>query len=176
MSDTVRVRAAAVADMPAITRIYAHHVLHGLASFEIEPPAEAEMARRYHMIVEAGLPYLVAECAATIAGYAYAAVYRARPAYRYTVEDSVYVDKDYARRGVGSALMPHLIGACTAAGCRQIVAVIGDSANYPSIELHRKFGFERVGMLPAVGYKFGRWVDSVLMQRAVGEGQRQPPV
>jgi phosphinothricin acetyltransferase len=117
----------------------------------------------------------VAECAGTIAGYAYAATYRARPAYRYTVEDSVYVDKDHAGRGVGSALMPALIDACTAAECRQIIAVIGDSGNHASIRLHCKFGFAQVGLLPAVGYKFGRWVDSVLMQRAIGEGQRQRP-
>jgi len=169
------VRPATVADLPAITAIYRHHVLHGLASFEIEPPDAAEMARRFTEIRELGLPYLVAECDGNIAGYAYAAVYRTRPAYRYTVENSVYVENDYAGRGVGSALMPALIDGCAAAGRRQIIAVIGDSANHASIRLHEKFGFQRVGLLPAVGYKFGRWVDSVLMQKDVGDGQRSPP-
>ena len=169
------VRPATVADLPAITAIYRHHVLHGLASFEIDPPDAAEMARRFTEIRELGLPYLVAECDGNIAGYAYAAVYRTRPAYRYTVENSVYVENDYAGRGVGSALMPALIDGCAAAGRRQIIAVIGDSANHASIRLHEKFGFQRVGLLPAVGYKFGRWVDSVLMQKDVGDGQRSPP-
>jgi L-amino acid N-acyltransferase YncA len=169
------VRPATTADLPAITSIYRHHVLHGLASFEVEPPDAAEMARRFDAIRALGLPYFVAESAGMIAGYAYAAVYRTRPAYRYTVEDSVYVDHESAGRGIGSALMPALIDGCAAAGRRQIVAVIGDSANHASIKLHEKFGFERVGLLPAVGYKFGRWVDSVLMQKDVGEGQRSPP-
>jgi phosphinothricin acetyltransferase len=150
-------------------------VLTGLASFETEPPDEAEIARRYASIRELGLPYLIAESYGEVAGYAYAAIYRTRPAYRYTVEDSVYVDHRCAGRGIGSALMPALIDGCAAAGRRQIIAVIGDSANHGSIRLHRKFGFEQVGVLPAVGYKFGRWVDSVLMQRAVGGGQRTPP-
>ncbi len=175
MGDAPLVRPATVADLPAITAIYRHHVLHGLASFEIEAPDISEMTRRYAVIRELGLPYLVAESGGRVAGYAYAAVYRARPAYRYTVEDSVYVENDCAGRGVGSALMPALIEGCAAAGRRQIIAVIGDSANHPSIRLHEKFGFQRVGLLPAVGYKFGRWVDSVLMQRDVGDGQHSPP-
>jgi L-amino acid N-acyltransferase YncA len=169
------VRPATAADIPAITAIYRHHVLTGLASFEIEPPAEAEIARRFAAIRELGLPYLVVQSGNGIAGYAYAAVYRARPAYRFTVEDSVYVDKDSAGQGIGSTLMPALIEACVAAGRRQIIAVIGDSANLASIRLHAKFGFEKIGVLPAVGFKFGRWVDSVLMQRAVGDGQNSPP-
>ena len=163
------VRPATLADIGTITAIYRYHVLHGLASFEIEPPAATEMERRYTTIRELGLPYLVAESGGKIAGYAYAAEYRARPAYRYTVEDSVYVDNDHAALGIGSALMPQLITGCAAAGRRQIIAVIGDSANHPSIRLHEKFGFERVGLLPAVGFKFGRWVDSVLMQRSLGD-------
>jgi L-amino acid N-acyltransferase YncA len=175
MRHALHVRPATAADLPAITAIYRHHVLHGLASFEVEPPDVEEMARRYAAIRELGLPYLVAENAGKVAGYAYAAVYRTRPAYRYTVEDSVYVDNAYAGHGVGSALMPALIDGCASAGRRQIIAVIGDSANHASIGLHEKFGFERVGLLPAVGYKFGRWVDSVLMQRDVGGGQRSSP-
>jgi len=175
MSAAPLVRPATLADLAAVTAIYRHHVLHGLASFEVEPPDTAEIARRYGAIRELGLPYFVAECDGRIAGYAYAAVYRARPAYRYTVEDSVYVDHEFAGRGIGSALMPALIDGCAAAGRRQIIAVIGDSANRASIKLHEKFGFQRVGLLPAVGYKFDRWVDSVLMQKDVGGGQRTPP-
>lgn len=163
-------------DIPAITVIYAHHVLHGLASFEIDPPDAVEMGRRRAHINEQGLPYLVAEIGGCIAGYAYAAPYRARPAYRHTVEDSIYIDRDFTGCGVGSALLPALIAACEAAGRRQVIAVIGDSANTASIRLHAKFGFARVGLLPAVGWKFGRWVDSVLMQRELGAGSSAPPV
>ena len=169
------VRPATVADIPAITAIYRHHVLHGLATFELDPPDAAEMTRRFAEISKLGLPYLAAEIDGRIAGYAYAAVYRARPAYRYTVEDSVYVDNDHAAQGIGSALMPPLIAGCAKAGRRQVIAVIGDSANLGSIRLHEKFGFQRVGMLPAVGFKFGRWVDSVLMQLAVGDGEHTAP-
>lgn len=176
MPGAIFVRPATAADIPAVAAIYRHHVLHGLASFEIEPPDAAELTRRFAAIRELGLPYLVAELSGRIAGYAYAAVYRSRPAYHYTVEDSVYVDNDCAGKGVGSALMPALIAGCADAGRRQIVAVIGDSGNSGSIRLHAKFGFDRVGMLPAVGFKFGRWVDSVLMQRKVGDGDRSPPV
>jgi len=169
------VRPATLADLPAVTAIYCHHVLHGLASFEVEPPDTDEITRRYGAIRELGLPYFVAESDGRIAGYAYAAVYRARPAYRYTVEDSVYGDHEFAGRGIVSALMPALMDGCAAAGRRQIIAVIGDSANHASIKLHEKFGFQHVGLLPAVGYKFGRWVDSVLMQKDVGGGECTPP-
>jgi len=169
------VRPANDGDLPAITAIYRHHVLYGLASFELDPPDVDEMSRRHRTVVDLGLPYLVAEIAGAVGGYAYAATYRARPAYRYTVEDSVYIDQAYAGKGIGSALMPGLIDGCERAGRRQIIAVIGDSANLASIRLHKKFGFTRVGMLPAVGFKFGRWVDSVLMQRDVGGGQSLPP-
>jgi L-amino acid N-acyltransferase YncA len=175
MQSAVKVRPATVDDLPAITAIYSDHVLHGLASFEVEPPAVAEMTQRFSAIRALGLPYFVAESAGKIAGYAYAAVYRTRPAYRYTVEDSVYIDTAYAGQGIGSALMPALIDGCAAAGRRQIIAVIGDSANHASIRLHAKFGFRLVGTLPAVGFKFGRWVDSVLMQREVGDGERSAP-
>ncbi len=175
VSGDVVVRSATPADIPAIAAIYRHHVLHGLASFETEPPDVAEMTRRYTSVLALGLPYLVADLAGGIAGYAYASVYRARPAYRYTVEDSVYVDNAYAGNGVGSALLPALIAGCEGAGRRQMIAVIGDSANHASIGLHEKFGFERVGLLPAVGFKFGRWVDSILMQRELGAGKSQLP-
>ncbi len=169
------IRAARNSDLPALAAIYAHHVLHGLASFELEPPDCAEMARRHAYVASLGLPYLVAEIDGRIAGYAYAAPYRARPAYRFTVEDSVYVDPGFVRRRIGSALMTPLLAACEAAGCRQMVAIIGDSANLPSIRLHERFGFVRTGLLPAVGWKFNRWVDSVLMQRALGRGDTAPP-
>lgn len=169
------VRAALPADMPAVAGIYAHHVRHGLASFELEPPDTAEMTRRHAYVVELGLPYLVAELDHRVVGYAYVAPYRTRPAYRYTVENSVYIHRDCLGSGVGSALLPRLIAASEAAGCRQMLAVIGDSGNLSSINLHRKFGFSQVGLLPAVGWKFGRWVDSVLMQRELGPGSGQPP-
>ena len=175
MPPATLVRPATAEDIPAITGIYRHHVLHGLATFEIDPPAAAEMARRYAAIRELGLPYLVAESGGNIAGYAYASVYRARPAYRYTVEDSVYVHKDRAGLGVGSALMPALIAGCAEGGRRQIIAVIGDSENFGSIRLHEKFGFKHAGLLVATGFKFGRWVDSVLMQREVGDGRLSLP-
>ncbi len=168
-------RTALGSDSAALAEIYSHHVLRGLASFELDPPDAAEMARRYAHVTRLGLPYLVAEIGGRIAGYAYAAPYRTRPAYRFTVEDSIYVHPDFLGRGVGSALMPQLITACETAGCRQMIAVIGDSDNQPSIRLHQKFGFSRAGLLPAVGWKFGRWVDSVLMQRQLGAGTSQPP-
>ena len=175
MRPQLLVRTATAADIPAITGIYRHHVLHGLASFETEPPDAVEMARRHAEVLELGLPYLVAETGGAIAGYAYAGVYRARPAYRYTVEDSVYAHPDHTGKGIGSALLPALIAGCGHAGLRQMVAVIGDSENRPSIRLHEKFGFQRVGLLPAVGWKFSRWVDCVLMQRDLGPGGSQPP-
>ena len=172
---TPLVRDALETDVPALAEIYSHHVRHGLASFELDPPDTAEMARRRAYATELGLPYLVAEIGGRIAGYAYAAPYRTRPAYRFTVEDSVYIARDFLGSGVGSALLPRLIAACEAAGCRQMLAVIGDSENLPSIRLHEKFGFARAGLLTAVGWKFGRWVDSVLMQRPLGPGSGRPP-
>ena len=175
MAQAPLVRTAGDQDIPAIAAIYAHHVLHGLASFELEAPDAREMAKRRAHITELGLPYLVAQIGGCVAGYAYAAPYRARPAYRHTVEDSIYIHHDFSGRGAGSALMAALIAACETAGHRQMIAVIGDSANTASIGLHAKFGFTRAGLLPAVGWKFGRWVDSVLMQRALGAGDGAPP-
>ena len=168
LSDVIAVRDAAAADIPAIQRIYAHHVLHGLASFEETPPSVEEMAARRVAAIEHGLPYIVAEIGGTVAGYSYATPYRPRPAYRFTVENSVYVDAARHRRGVGQALLAALIARCEAGPWRQMVAVIGDSANAASIGLHERLGFRRVGTLPAVGFKLGRWVDSVLMQREIG--------
>ncbi len=154
-------------DMVRIQVIYAFHVLHGLASFEEEPPSVEELNRRRVEILDRGLPYLVAEMDRKVVGYSYAAPYRSRAAYRFTVENSVYVDHRLRGRGIGCALLSALISRCTEAGCHQMVAVIGDSANTASIALHERLGFLRVGTLHAVGFKFGRWVDSVLMQRAL---------
>jgi phosphinothricin acetyltransferase len=169
------VRASRPADLPAITAIYAHHVLRGLASFELTPPDADEMARRRDEVLARGLPHLVAEANGRLAGYAYAAPYRERPAYRYTLEDSVYIHPDCIGRGIGRALLEVLIEACTVAGYRQLIAVIGDSGNAGSIGLHAACGFVRTGLLPGVGFKFGRWVDSVLMQRDLGAGDRTLP-
>ncbi|HUX24474.1 MAG TPA: GNAT family N-acetyltransferase [Burkholderiales bacterium] len=169
------VRASTPEDVPAIAAIYAHHVLHGLASFELSPPDVNEMARRRAEVLARGLPHLVAEVGGQLSGYAYAAPYRARPAYRYTLEDSVYIRPDCIGRGIGRVLLQALIEACAGAGYRQLVAVIGDSGNAGSIGLHAACGFVRTGLLPGVGFKFGRWVDSVLMQKALGEGDRTLP-
>jgi phosphinothricin acetyltransferase len=171
----MELRAATLADLPAIQAIYAHHVLHGLASFEIEPPSVAELRRRFDAITGGGYPYLVAGDGETVIGYAYASVYRTRPAYRYTVEDSVYVSPAHIGRGIGRQLLTRLIDDCERRGYRQMLAVIGDSANAASIELHRACGFRHSGTLRSVGLKFGRWVDSVIMQRELGESDRTVP-
>ena len=169
-------REAAPADIPAITRIYAHHVAFGLASFEDDAPDEAEMTRRIDDVWERGLPWLVAvDASATVRGYAYAMPYRLRSSYRYTLEDSIYIAPDWLRRGLGRALLTRLIERCAAGNFRQMVAVIGDSANAASIGLHERMGFRRVGLLPAVGFKHRRWVDCVLMQREIGDGAATLP-
>lgn len=166
-------------DLPAIQRIYAHHVLHGLASFEVTPPDLAEITRRRDELVGVGLPYYCAVADGTegqvVLGYAYAGPYRPRTAYRFCVEDSIYVAPEAARRGIGRALLERLIARCTEIGKRQIIAVIGDSANLASIDLHRSCGFRLVGTFQAVGFKHGRWVDSVLMQRSLGPGAESLP-
>jgi L-amino acid N-acyltransferase YncA len=162
-------------DVAAIAGIYGHHVATGLASFELEPPSVDEMQRRFDEIVGRGYPYLVATRNERIAGYAYASAYRARPAYRFSVENSVYVDPDAKRGGIGRALLLALVAECERRGYRQMIAVIGDSANDGSIGLHAACGFERIGTLPAIGWKFDRWVDSVLMQRALGPGAASMP-
>jgi L-amino acid N-acyltransferase YncA len=174
MSD-IPIRPATPRDLAAITRIYDHAVRHGTASFEIEPPDEAEMARRQQALLAGGFPYLVAEQDGMVAGYAYAGPYRARPAYRWSVEDSIYLDPRMQGRGIGRTLLERLIVEAQARKFRQMIAVIGDSANAPSIELHRALGFRLVGTFDNVGFKFGRWLDSVLMQRPLGEGAGTVP-
>ncbi len=163
------VRASTEADVARCAEIYSHHVLHGTASFEIDPPDLAEMKKRRAAVLELGLPHLVAERDSRVMGYAYASNWRPRPAYKFSVEDSIYIDKDAVGQGVGRALLPVLIEQCTALGKKQMVAVIGDSASTPSIRLHASCGFRKVGTLENIGFKFGRWLDSVLMQRALGE-------
>ncbi len=148
---------------------------HGTASFELEPPDEAEMTRRMQAILDGKFPYLVAEVDGAVAGYAYASLYRTRPAYRFTVEDSVYVAPDMQRRGIGIALLKKLIEACTALGYRQMIAVIGDSNQAASIGVHKACGFESAGNLRSIGYKFGRWLDTPLMQLALGPGATTLP-
>ena len=163
-------------DIPAITRIYAHAVRHGTASFELDPPDEAEMLRRQRALVDGGYPYIVAENDGSILGYAYAGPFRPRPAYRHSVENSVYVAPQAQRRGVGRVLLDALIVRCTDAGFRQMIAVIGDSTlQAASIGLHAAAGFRMVGTLDAVGFKHGRWLDSVYMQRPLGAGADTPP-
>ena len=164
---TVIIRAAIASDIDAIAVIYAHHVNYGTGTFETEPPDRVEMARRWSEVTERGLPWLVAEDSGAIAGYAYAAPYRARPAYRYTVEDSVYVRVDRLGTGLGKQLLPALITATRGCGIHQMIAVVGDSANHASIHLHRRFGFHDAGLLKDVGFKFGRWLDTVLLQRSL---------
>lgn len=162
--------------MPAITTIYGHHVRHGFASFETDPPALEDMLHRRTDVTGKGLPYLVAERERAILGYAYAGIYRPRAAYRDTVENSIYLRPDTVGQGIGRLLLPALVAECEARDLRQMVAVIGDSANIASIRLHEACGFRMVGVLEAVGYKLGRWLDSVLMQRRLGQGPSAPPL
>ena len=169
------IRPTTSADIPAITRIYAHAVLHGTATFELEPPDEAEMLRRFEKLRAGAFPYVVAEIDGAVAGYAYAGLFRERPAYRFTVEDSIYIAPEMHRRGIGRALLMRLIADTEAAGFRQMIAVIGDSANTGSIAVHRSCGFNDAGVYEAVGFKFGRWLDTVQMQRALGEGKTTTP-
>ena len=169
-------RAATPADIPAVAAIYGASVLHGTASFELDPPDEAEMLRRYQAIVGAGYPYFVAEVDGRVAGYAYANAYRTRPAYRFTVEDSIYIAPDAQGKGLGRLLLAELVKASTAKGYRLMVAVIGDSRQYGSIALHRSAGFTFCGTIHSVGYKFGRWLDSVIMELPLGEGDKSAPV
>ena len=172
---TLRIIEAEIAHIAAIKAIYAHWVTTGLASFEETPPDLAEMDRRRREVQAKGLPYLVCLEGTNLLGFAYAGPYRTRPAYRHTVEDSVYVAPDAHGRGAGRALLRRLIELAETRKLRQMVAVIGDSANHASIGLHEALGFERVGVLRSVGFKHGRWVDSVLMQRALGPGDATLP-
>ncbi len=163
-------RYAAPTDIGQITEIYGHHVIHGSGSFEEVPPNAAEMLHRFETITGAHFPYLVAVEDGEILGYAYANLYRARSAYRFSVENSVYIRDGRGGRGVGAALLNAVIEACTAQGARLMIAVIGDSANAASIALHTRCGFNHAGVLPAVGFKHGRWLDSVFMTRSLGPG------
>ncbi len=171
----ITIRDSRPSDVPAICAIYGESVRNGVASFEIEPPDEAEIARRRDGILAGGFPYIVAEDDGKIVGYSYAGPYRPRPAYRFTVENSVYVAPNQLRKGIGRALLPALIASCETAGFRLMVAVIGDSANHASIALHAAFGFQHAGLLPSVGWKHGQWLDSVLMTRQLGPGATTPP-
>jgi phosphinothricin acetyltransferase len=169
------IRPATPADARAIAAIYAPAVLHGTASFELEPPDEAEMARRIAAVLAGNMPYLVAVDAGGVLGYAYASAFRPRPAYRFACENSIYVLPDAQGKGVGRALLAELLGRCTSLGLRQMMAVIGDSQNFGSINLHRRAGFTFSGTMHAVGFKHGRWLDVVTMQRALGDGETTPP-
>jgi phosphinothricin acetyltransferase len=169
------IRPATIADLPTITTIYEEAVLYGTATFELDPPNLIEMTRRFDTLTAGGFPYLVAAEGEAIAGYAYAGPYRPRPAYRYTVENSVYLAPDAQRRGTGFALLQGLLRESELRGYRQMIAVIGDSANAGSIAVHRKAGFAMIGTHPHVGFKFGRWLDTVMMQRALGEGANRLP-
>jgi L-amino acid N-acyltransferase YncA len=180
MAATLTLRPSTESDLPTITRIYSHHVRVGTASFEIEAPSLDEMSRRWREVRACGLPWLVADCAASsgqasVLGYAYASPFRPRPAYRFTLEDSIYVDETHCGRGIGRLLLAELLARCTASGARQLLAVIGDSRP-ASIALHAAMGFAPCGTLKAVGWKFGQWRDVSLMQRALGTGAALPPI
>jgi phosphinothricin acetyltransferase len=169
------VRASTAADVSLVSRIYSHHVERGTATFEITPPDADEIARRRHVVITEGLPFLVAESHGTVVGYAYAALYRPRPAYRFTIEDSIYIHPDHLRKGIGRVLLGELIRLCEAGPWRQMIAIIGDSGNASSIRLHQELGFSQAGVFQSVGWKFGRWLDTVLMQRQLGTGNQIPP-
>ena len=171
----VEIRPSRDGDVAEIAAIYGYHVLHGLASFEEIPPDPDELASRRRDILARGLPYLVAERSGRVLGYCYAGPYRTRSAYRFTLEDSIYIDQAEVGHGLGRALLANVLDRCTELGYRQMVAVIGGSDTWPSIRLHAALGFTRVGVLPAVGFKFGSWVDIILMQRDLGPGATTAP-
>jgi len=171
---TVLVRDSVETDVATIQAIYAHHVLHGTASFELTPPTLDEMRQRRADVVAKDLPYLVAEQNGVVVGYAYVTLYRPRPAYRFTVEDSVYVREGLAGQGIGGRLLAEIIKICTAKGYRQLMAVVGDSSA-PSVSLHQRHGFKLAGTFKAVGYKFGAWRDTAMLQRALGDGELTDP-
>jgi phosphinothricin acetyltransferase len=176
MSDGVSIRPSDDRDVAAIAAIYRHHVLNGTASFEETPPDADEIARRRHKLLARGLPYLVAEQSGRVLGYCYAAPYHTRSGYRFTVEDTVYIDAAELGRGIGRALLAGVIERCAEQGYRQMLAVIAGSDHQASIRLHQALGFSRIGVLPAIGFKFDSWIDIVLMQRALGPGAGAPPV
>jgi L-amino acid N-acyltransferase YncA len=167
---SLEIRPAVAADLPFVTGIYQHAVLYGTATFELIPPDLAEMTRRFGVLMNGGFPYYVAALEGQVIGYAYAGAYRPRPAYRFTVENSVYLQPAAHRRGIGLRLLQRLITESEARGYRQMIAVIGDSANAGSIGVHSRCGFQMIGTHPDVGFKFGRWLDTVMMQRALGDG------
>lgn len=170
------IRPSRADDLPALTAIYAHHVLHGTGTFELDAPDEAEMGRRHADITGKGLPWLVAEDGGQVLGYAYANHFRPRRAYRFCLEDSIYLAPQAQGRGLGKLLLAELIARCEALGARQMLAVIGDAANAASIGVHQALGFEHTGVLKSAGWKFDRWLDVVLMQRALGTGAADAPV
>lgn len=176
MTPSLLIRPSEPADLAAITRIYAHAVNHGTGTFELDAPDEAAMAERRAAVLANGLPWLVAERDGAVLGYAYANHFRPRRAYRFCVEDSIYLDEAARGQGVGRLLLAELLARCEARGARQMLAVIGDSANAGSVGVHRACGFEPVGVLKSAGWKFGRWLDVVLMQRSLGDGDRTDPV
>jgi phosphinothricin acetyltransferase len=171
----LEIRPTIAADLPAITEIYEHAVRYGTATFELIPPDLAEMTRRFGVLMDGGFPYFAAVLECRVVGYAYAGAYRPRPAYRFTVENSVYLQPAIHRRGIGLQLLQRLIAESEARGYRQMIAVIGDSANAGSIGVHTKCGFQMIGTHPSVGFKFGRWLDTVMMQRALGDGATTLP-
>jgi phosphinothricin acetyltransferase len=174
--ESFSIRDSEPGDVPAITAIYAHSVMTSVATFDEQPPSVEEMRQRRAEVLDAGLPFIVAVASSgQIFGYAYAAAFRRRTGYRYTLEDSIYVEPTATQRGLGTALLTALIERCAAAGYRQMVAVIADAERAASIRLHEKLGFKMVGVLPAVGFKFSRWIDVVLMQRALGPGGAATP-
>ena len=162
-------------DLDAITRIYAHHVLRGTGTFETSPPTQDEMAGRRADVLGKGLPWLVIEVDGQVMGYAYGNWFKPRPAYRYSVEDSIYMAPESAGKGLGKLLLTELLAQCERAGVRKVMAVIGDSANAGSIGVHKALGFEQVGVVQSCGWKFGRWLDIVLMQKSIGQGDSTPP-
>lgn len=172
---TVTIRPAAEADLAAVTAIYDREVRHGTATFELTPPDLTEMTRRFRALMDGGFPYLAAQLDGKVVGYAYAGPYRPRPAYRFTVENSVYLTPQVHRQGIGSQLLRRLIDECETRNYRQMIAVIGDSSNAGSIGLHTWAGFDMIGTHPNVGFKFGRWLDTVMMQRALGDGASTTP-
>lgn len=175
LPEGLTIREATPDDMAQVQQVYAHHLLFSTATFEEVPPTEAEMRERYAKVRSLGLPWLVAEERGAVIGYAYASIYRPRPAYRYTLEDSIYMAEGQSGKGIGVALLSSLIEHCERGPWRQMIAVIGGTQNAGSIALHRKLGFAHVGTQPATGYKFGQWIDVVFMQRALGSGSATPP-
>ena len=169
------IRPSSDADLPAITAIYAHHVLHGTGSFETEPPSVVDMTTRRADVLSKGLPYLVVEQDGKIAGFAYGNWFKPRPAYRYSVEDSIYMAPDLQGKGLGRALLAELLARFEAVGIRKVMAIVGDSANTGSVGIHLALGFTQVGIVDSCGWKFGAWRDIVIMQKTLGVGDTQPP-